>query len=230
MPLMFDMPLEQLRTYQGKNPKPADVDQFWNKGVSEAKRIDPELELIPSIFETPFADCSDMYFSSVSNARIHAKLLCPKRADNPHPAILMFHGYAGDAGDWTDKQVYAALGFTVAAMDCRRQGGLSEDSGDVKGNTFLSFSCDHQRTWEIDLAEHAYEELRNYFCRFDPLHEREIEVFTKLGYIDVQHLCSRIKGEVFMGVGLMDKICPPSTQFVPYNKISSKKSMAIYPD
>ena len=48
----------------------------------------------------------------------------------------MFHGYRGNSGDlprlfwgWTDKLGYAAAGFTVAAMDCRGQGGLSEDSG-----------------------------------------------------------------------------------------------------
>jgi cephalosporin-C deacetylase len=33
-----------------------------------------------------------------------------------------------------------------------------------------------------------------------------------------------------MGVGLMDTICPPSTQFAAYNKIEAKKSLAIYPD
>ena len=33
-----------------------------------------------------------------------------------------------------------------------------------------------------------------------------------------------------MGVGLMDTICPPSTQFSAYNKITADKSLAIYPD
>ena len=33
-----------------------------------------------------------------------------------------------------------------------------------------------------------------------------------------------------MSVGLMDTICPPSTQFAAYNKIQSKKSLLIYPD
>lgn len=300
MPLTFDMPLDQLKKYQGINPKPADFDPFWKKSIDEIKEIDPQTKLVAADFETPFADCSDLYFTSVGDARIHAKLLRPKQPTNPHPAVLMFHGYAGNAGDWVDKLGYVAMGFTVAAMDCRGQGGLSEDSGDVKGNTlkghiirglsdtpekmlyrqiFLDtvqlarvvmdmpdvdenrvgvmgasqggaltlacaalepkikqaapvfpFLCDYQRTWEIDLAEHAYEELRDFFRRFDPLHERETEIFTRLGYIDVQHLCPRIEGEVFMGVGLMDTVCPPSTQFAAYNKINSKKSMAIYPD
>ena len=36
--------------------------------------------------------------------------------------------------------------------------------------------------------------------------------------------------EKVMGVGLMDTICPPSTQFAAYNKIRSKKRTIIYPD
>ena len=33
-----------------------------------------------------------------------------------------------------------------------------------------------------------------------------------------------------MGVGLMDTICPPPTQFAAYNKIAADKSLAIYLD
>ena len=33
-----------------------------------------------------------------------------------------------------------------------------------------------------------------------------------------------------MFTGLMDTICPPSTQFAAYNKITAKKDMVIYPD
>ena len=33
-----------------------------------------------------------------------------------------------------------------------------------------------------------------------------------------------------MTVGLMDTICPPSTQFAAYNKNTSTKSLLVYPD
>jgi cephalosporin-C deacetylase len=33
-----------------------------------------------------------------------------------------------------------------------------------------------------------------------------------------------------MVVGLMDMICPPSTQFAAYNKITSERDMILYPD
>ncbi|MCX7591178.1 MAG: acetylxylan esterase [Kiritimatiellae bacterium] len=300
MPLLFDMPLEKLRTYQGRNPCPADFDQFWERSLQEMRNVSPEVELRPARFQTPFAECLDMYFTGVGGARVHAKLLRPRKTEKPGPAVIFFHGYSGNSGDWSDKLGYVAMGFTVAALDCRGQGGQSEDVGGVVGNTLrghiirgldgppekmlfrhiyldtaqlaglvmnlpqvdpdrvgvtggsqggglalacaaleprirrcaatFPFLCDFKRVWELDLAKDAYEELRLYFRWFDPNHEREEEIFTKLGYVDVQFLCPRIRADVLMTVGLMDQICPPSTQFAAYNKIRSKKSLAIYPD
>lgn len=92
------------------------------------------------------------------------------------------------------------------------------------------FLCDYQRVWEMDLAKDAYDELKYYFRMRDPRHEREREIFTKLGYIDLQHLAHHIQGEIKLFGGLMDTITPPSTYFAAYNKITSKKSHVIYPD
>ncbi|MDQ2696970.1 MAG: acetylxylan esterase [Pseudomonadota bacterium] len=300
MPLLFDMPWEELQTYRGRNPKPANFDSYWAKGLEEIAAIDPQTELIPSAFQAAFAECFDMYFTGVGGARIHAKLIRPGNAREPHPAVLMFHGYTWSSGDWSDKLGYAAAGITVAALDCRGQGGLSEDVGGIKGTTMrgqivrglddapekllfrqifldtaqlarivmamedvdpgrvgatgasqgggLTLACaalvpeikrvapvypfltDYQRVWEIDQAKDAYFELQDYFRKLDPLHQREEAVFTKLGYIDVQHLAPRIQGRVMMAVGLMDTICPPSTQYAAYNKIEAEKELRVYPD
>jgi cephalosporin-C deacetylase len=82
----------------------------------------------------------------------------------------------------------------------------------------------------MDLAKGAYDELSAYFRLFDPRHQRETELFTALGYIDNQHLATRIRAKIQMYVGLMDTICPPSTQFAAYNKISTPKELVLYPD
>ena len=297
---MLDMPLEELKTYQGTNPRPDDFDAFWDARLEAVGNVDPDVDLSPAEFQVPFAECLDMTFTGIGGARVYAKLLRPKTATASHPAVLMFHGYSGDAGDWHDKLGYVAQGYTVAAMDCRGQGGRSQDPGGHTGNTLyghiirglddppeqmlyvqiyldmvqlarivmamadvdpsrvgvtggsqgggLTLACtslvpevklaaptfpfltDYKRVWKMDLVKTAYRELRDYFKRFDPLHERADEIFTKLGYIDVQHLCPRIKAEVYMAVGLVDETCPPSTQFAAYNKITSAKSMVIYPD
>ena len=96
--------------------------------------------------------------------------------------------------------------------------------------TIHPFLSDYKRVWEMDLAERAYEGLRNYFRKFDPRHEREDEIFHQLGYIDVQNFVKRIQGDVLIATGLMDTICPPSTQFASYNKMVCQKEMVIYPD
>jgi cephalosporin-C deacetylase len=299
MPLI-DLPLDQLRTFRGLNPRPDDFDAYWDSALAEVSALDPQVHLEPHDCGADFAECFHLTFTGVRGARIYAKYLRPKAAPKPHPAVLIFHGYAMNSGDWVDKLGYVARGYSVAALDCRGQGGLSEDVGGVKGTTLhghfirgldgppedmlfrhlfcdtaqlaqivmampevdaarvgamggsqgggltlacaaleprvklaapdVPFLCDYRRVWEMDLARGAYEELRDYFRKFDPRHAKEDAIFTQLGYIDVQHLAPRIRGEVSMAVGLMDEICPPSTQFAAYNRMTCKKSLSIYPD
>jgi cephalosporin-C deacetylase len=99
-----------------------------------------------------------------------------------------------------------------------------------KAFALCPFLSDYQRVWEMDLAKDAYEELRLYFRRFDPRHERDRETFTRLGYIDIQHLAPRIKADFVMLTGLMDTVCPPSSQFAAYNKITAPKQVYFYHD
>lgn len=303
MPLV-DMPIEKLVAYEGRNPKPADHDKYWARALDEMRNTKAKVELVKSSFQTPFAECFDLYFTGVRNARVHAKYLRPKAGAKakakPHPAIVQFHGYSGNCGEWHDKLSYVAAGYSIASLDCRGQGGYSQDTGGVNGNThnghiirglddvpdnllfrhiFLDtaqlagivmgfdevdparvgamggsqgggltlacvslepriklaapvfpFLCDYQRVWEMDLATGAYAELKTFFRHYDPQHKRHEEWFNRLGYIDVQHLAPRIKAEVLMGVGLMDTICPPSTQYAAFNKIKSKKRAVHFPD
>lgn len=297
MPLV-DMPLPELLKYQGRNPKPADFDAFWDSSLDELKATSPNLDLTPKDFAADFAECFELRFAGTRGGSVYAKYVRPKGKKNC-PVLLRFHGYSGNGGDWASAMGWAARGFAVASMDCRGQGGFSQDSGSYEGmtlrghivrgldgppeqmyfrNVFLDtaqlarvvadfdevdptrmgatggsqgggltlacsalapikmsapvfpFLCDYQRVWEMDLAKDAYDEMRYYFRSFDPRHERETEVFNKLGYIDNQHLAHRIQGEVLLFGGLMDTITPPSTYFAAYNKISGKKRHVIYPD
>jgi cephalosporin-C deacetylase len=90
------------------------------------------------------------------------------------------------------------------------------------------FLSDYRRAWDLDIANSAYEEIHYYFKFMDPHHEREEELFNKLGYIDIQHLADRVKSQVLWAVGMEDNICPPSTQFAAYNKIQAPKSMMVF--
>ena len=295
-----DMSLDKLKVYQGINPRPADFDEFWETALAEMRATDPEVTIEPVDFPSRVADCYHLYFTGTKGARIHAKFAKPKKIEGKAPAILKFHGLSGSSASFRDLVYLAAEGFVVADMDCRGQGGFSEDVGGTLGTTHttqfvrgldgdpqdlhyrdvfldtamlariimdmddvdetrvaakggsqggaLTIACaaleprlklaiptfpylsDYKRVWEMDLAKGAYEGLRYYFRHFDPRHERENEIFEKLGYIDIQFLAPRIKAKVIMHTGLMDTTCPPSTQFAAFNKITSEKQVIIYPD
>lgn len=297
---MLDMPLEELKKYRGTNPCPDDFAQYWEEALLELEGVKSRAELVPAGFQAPFAECFHLYFTGVRGARIHVKFIRPKKREGALPALLMFHGYKDSSKWWSEKLPYAASGFVVAAMDCRGQGGYSEDTGGVRGTTQnghiirgldgpkqdmlmrhifldtvqlarlimerpevdesrvcvmgnsqgggLSLACaalepricrvgvlypflsDYKRVWDMDLAEDAYGELRYYFRQFDPLHEREREIFEKLGYLDVHHLAPRIRAQVLMAITLMDATCPPSTQFAAFNAITAPKEALLYYD
>ena len=272
---LTDIALNKLKTYRGSSPIPADFDAFWDEGVREMKALDADVQLIPSPFQVPGVQCCDLYFTGVGGARVHAKLARPAAPKGKVPAVLIFHGYTLDSGDWMEKVSFAACGVVAAALDCRGQGGLSEDSGRVKGNTlhghiirgldeedprklyyrqvFLDaaqlaqivmdlpdvdetrvgayggsqggalamvcaaleprlnrtapmfpFLSDYRFVCGMEAIPEPYEELQEYFRSFDPRHEREDEIFTKLGYIDIQNLAPRIKAEVRMYTALLD--------------------------
>ena len=296
----LDMSLEELREYRGSSPVPADIDAFWDNALKELAGVDPCVEIKPADFRSPVADCYDLYFTGVGGARVYAKLLKPKNITGRAPALLQFHGYSMNSGDWFEKLPYAAGGFVVAALDCRGQGGKSRDTGGAGFNTLgghiirgvddgkenllfkkifldtaqlariimkmedvdpdrvgctgmsqgggLTLACaslvpeirlaapvypflsDYRRVWNLDLGREAYQEIRDYFRHFDPSHKHADRFFETLAYIDIQNLVHRINAEVLMFTGLMDDVCPPSTQFAAYNRIRSKKNMVLYPD
>jgi cephalosporin-C deacetylase len=297
----IDLPLAELLAYTGRNPCPADFDDYWRAGLAEISEIEPHIELIPANFDSSIASCFDLWFTGTLGARVHAKYLRPRSSNNRRTCVLQFHGFNNHSGEWHEKLGLVAEGCCVAALDCRGQGGLSQDHGTLRssppnghltrglldadprnllyrhlyldtallarivssfdevdpeqlvatGNSQgggltlacaalvpsirrialkFPFLCDWQRVWEMDQAQDAYAELRDFFRRFDPCHERAADIWLRLGYIDAAHLAPRIRAAVLMGVGLMDTICPPSSQFAAYNRITSAKQLAIYPD
>jgi cephalosporin-C deacetylase len=298
----FDLSLDELKNYGGSSPRPDDFEAYWDAALLELEGHDPRVELIPNYtISAPQAACFDLWFTGLGGARIYAKYVRPKPSAVAGPAVLKFHGYSAASGDWVELLGFAGAGIAIAAMDCRGQGGRSEDVGGVAGTTlrghiirglddpdptkllfrsiFLDsallarivmsfdevdatrmgttggsqggalalacaaleprikrvapvfpFLCDYRRIWTMDLAKNAFEELSYFLRRFDPRHERIDAIFTKLGYIDIQNLAPRVKAEVLMFTGLMDQICPPSSQFAAYNKLTAAKEMILYPD
>src|SRR6201996_7744919 len=131
----IDKPLDQLKEYYGISPRPSDHDAYWERALKELDATKPNVEMKPvDVLGNVNAELFDLWFTGVGGARVYAKYLRPKGAKNC-PAVIHFHGYSGSSGDWLDKLSYVNEGFAVAALDCRGQGGRSEDNSQVLGNT-----------------------------------------------------------------------------------------------
>lgn len=292
------MDISSLKNYKGITPIPVDFDEYWDRAIKEMNAVNPDTELTEAEFKFPGAECYDMYFTGVNGARIYAKHLRPQNAKNT-PVILLFHGYSAASPDWFDMIGYVMAGFSVFALDCRGQGGKSEDNSCVIGYTYLGhiirgvdeespdkllyrdifldtallaklamdmdftdetrvyayggsqggaltlacaalvpeikkaaaiypFLSDYKSSYELNGC--AFVEIKDYFRRFDPRHEREEEFFTRLGYIDIKNLAPRIKADTLVFTALDDTAVPPAGQFATYNALMCKKKHIIYPD
>lgn len=291
---------EELLQYRGSSPCPDDFDAFWKEALEEVEKQDMEAVFEKAEFQSSAVECLHMWFHGTGDAAIHVKFLKPVQKSEKHPALLRFHGYTSNAGAWADNIAYAANGYYVFVMDCRGQGGLSEDIGRIRGTTVkghiirglddgpehllyrsifqdtaqlarivmamsdvdekrigvfgesqggaLSLVCaalvpevkkaavlypfltDYRKAWELGRTQGPYEELGYYFRRQDPCHEKEEDIFLRLGYIDVQNFVKWIRAEVLFGTGLLDVSCPPLTQFAAYNKINADKTLCVYPE
>ena len=294
---MLDMPIKEMESYLGKGIKPIDFEDFWGKEISKIDSENIDYKIIKKNFLNKEANYYEIYFKGIDGAEIYAKYICPTNKDKV-PTVLEFHDYKEASKGWHNLTRYIGLGYSVVAMDCRGQGGKSQDVGGTKGSTvsghlilglddeinnmyyvkvyldayilskivekfektdvnkMISFGrgqgaalalvvaalnknikkcstqypflADFKRVWDMDLDKDAYEGIRYYFRWFDPMHLNEEKIFEKLGYIDIVNFAQKIECDLLVGTGLLDNICPPSTQYAVFNNANGKKKHLIF--
>lgn len=296
----IDMPLEKLKEYKGINPKPADFDAYWERGLAEISQIQPRVKVFETGIVSRTAEICDLVYDSVGGAKVRAQYLRRKDLRGKAPVVLLFHGYEAMHREYFDKLAFVNEGFIVLAMDCRGQNGkstdplpaerstgtghiirgLDEEDPDclyfrnvyldtvqlvrvakqlpnvdtqnifVKGASqggglavacaalcgkdirkiapSIVFLSDFKRVFEMDMMRDAYGELKTYIRDRAPVCGDEERIWNRLGYIDIHNLAPRVTAEVLWGLGMIDTVCPPSTQFAAFNQIGAKKEMIIY--
>jgi cephalosporin-C deacetylase len=104
------------------------------------------------------------------------------------------------------------LSFSTAALDNRVALCIAD----------IPYMCDYPNYFEIT----HWKEIDNWFEKH-PNATWET-VLNTLSYYDTKNFADRIKCPVWMGVGLQDDICPPSTSFVTYNNVRTDKNYVVY--
>lgn len=118
----------------------------------------------------------------------------------------------------TGKSQGGALSLVVAALNNK-----------IKASAVIyPFLADFKKIFEMNMCEDVYVEFKNWFRKYDTLHEKEDEFFERLSYIDVQNFADKVKCDTLFFTALLDTTCPPITQFSIYNKLKCKKDIKVY--
>ena len=108
-------------------------------------------------------------------------------------------------------------GITIAAA------GLVPDV--IAAMPDVPFLCHYRRATEIE-DSYPYKEIAE-FCH---VHRDKVDtVFNTLSYFDGVNFAVRAKAKTLFSVGLMDKVCPPSTVYAAYNHWAGEKDIKVYP-
>ncbi|WP_161978956.1 acetylxylan esterase [Streptococcus sp. S784/96/1] len=130
--------------------------------------------------------------------------------------------------EWVDEQQLYSYGASQGGALALIASALSPKI--TKTASIYPFLSDFKRILELGLTTEPYDEFFRYFKYSDPFHDTEKAVLGTLAYMDVKNFAHRITCPVLFITGLEDDICPPSTQFAIYNRLTTEKSHYILPD
>ncbi|WP_406389855.1 acetylxylan esterase [Streptomyces sp. NBC_00887] len=128
---LFDLPLDELRTYSSGSAEPADFDAFWSATLEEARThdLDATFELRTDTGLTT-VDVYDVTFAGFGGHPVRGWLVMPAGTTRPLPVVVEFIGYGGGRGLPHSYLLWASAGMAHFVMDTRGQG-----SGWAPGDT-----------------------------------------------------------------------------------------------
>uniref|UniRef100_A0AAU3HTM4 Acetylxylan esterase n=1 Tax=Streptomyces sp. NBC_01393 TaxID=2903851 RepID=A0AAU3HTM4_9ACTN len=118
---LFDLPLDELRTYRSASAEPEDFDSFWAKTLQEARDHDLAARFEPVDTALKTVTVHDVTFAGFGGHPIKGWLTVPTWANSPLPTVVEFIGYGGGRGLPHTHLLWASAGFAHFVMDTRGQ-------------------------------------------------------------------------------------------------------------
>lgn len=119
---MYDLPVDELRTYRPEPDEPADFDEFWAGTLAEARTHD--LAVRAEHLDGPLRaiDAWDVTFAGFGGHPVRAWYTRPAGAAEDLPVVVEYLGYGGGRGYAHEHLAWAAAGYAHLLMDSRGQG------------------------------------------------------------------------------------------------------------
>lgn len=117
----FDMPLEQLQTYQPPRTETPDFDSFWQETLAAARQHPLNATFEPVETGMRLIEAYDVTFNGYGGQPIKAWYIRPAGESAPLSCVVEFIGYGGGRGAPTEHLFWAAAGYAHLVMDTRGQ-------------------------------------------------------------------------------------------------------------
>jgi cephalosporin-C deacetylase len=119
---LFDLPLDELRTYRSTSVEPEDFDAFWSRTLEEARAHDLDARFEPVDTGLTTVEVFDVTFAGFGGHPVKGWLVLPAGAREPLPLLVEFIGYGGGRGLAHEHLLWASSGRAHFVMDTRGQG------------------------------------------------------------------------------------------------------------
>ena len=120
--MLFDLPLEQLKTYLPDRTEPVDFDSFWSQTLAETRMFPLEAHFVPVETGLKLVEVFDVTYNGFGGQPIKGWFVLPKSAIAPLACVVEYIGYGGGRGLAHEWLTWANAGYAHFVMDTRGQG------------------------------------------------------------------------------------------------------------
>lgn len=119
---LFDLPLDELRSYRSRSVEPADFDAFWATTLAGARTHDLDARFEPVATGLSTVEVYDVTFAGFGGHPVKGWFVVPAGTREPLPVVVEFVGYGGGRGMPFARLLWPSAGFAYFVMDTRGQG------------------------------------------------------------------------------------------------------------
>lgn len=120
--MYFDLPLDQLKTYQPPLTELSGFDTFWDHTIAKSRKfpLNARFEAVDSGLHS--VDVFDITFNGYGGTPIESWLLLLNVRSEALACVVEFIGYGGGRGHAIDWLVWSNVGYAHLIMDTKEQG------------------------------------------------------------------------------------------------------------
>jgi cephalosporin-C deacetylase len=120
----YDLPPAQLRAHTTDAVEPADLDEFWQRTLAEARAVDQTATYVAAPTPLRLIETYDVTFPGFAGQPVRGWLHLPAGQTEPLPCVVQYIGYGGGRGLAHQNVLWAMAGFAHLVMDTRGQGSV----------------------------------------------------------------------------------------------------------